>query len=232
MILENKKKYLSRLFKGEIPLIIVFWLWFVFISICIEICLQVNLIRFESEYLQFFIYFMVLIYSIAIFYITFKSASKYTGLKVWSFLAKIIVTINLFFSLALIIEIYKYYFLEDYLIGKDIEDFKNNLPIQVDANSILIDIYKKEKTIFYVYTLIGVDLTEEKSKNIFKKQINDSLCDSETTLSLLKKDYILSYKYTNENDEEIINIETKKENCGDSIYDLDIVSNLLEKQGV
>lgn len=232
MILENKKTYLNKLFNGEIPLVIVFWLWFVFISICIEIFFQMNLTSFESEYLQFSIYFLVLIYSIAIFYITFKSASKYKGLKVWSFLAKIIVTINLFFSLALVIEIYKYYFLEDYLIGKDIEDFKNNLPIQVDANSILIDIYKKEKTIFYIYTLVGVDLTEEKSRNIFEKQVINSLCESETTLGLLKKDYVLSYKYTNENDEEIINIETKKEKCGESIYDLDIVSNLLEKQGV
>ena len=96
----------------------------------------------------------------------------------------------------------------------------------------MIDIYKKDKIIFYKYTLFGVDINDEKSKNIFIKQVQDSLCQSESTLDLLKKDYILSYEYTNENDEKLLNIETKKEDCGENIYDLEIISNLLKKQGV
>jgi hypothetical protein len=232
-MLEKSRIYLNKLISGNVPLIVVFWLWFIFISICIEIFMQIG---FKSDkeniYLEFFVYFLILLYSIFIFFITFKSASRYEGSKFWSFSAKTLVTLNLFFSLAFFIETYKYYFLEDYYIQKDIEDFKKNLPIQVDLNSVLIDIYKDGKSIFYKYTLFGVDLSNEKTKNIFTKQVKDSLCESETTVELLKKDYILAYKYTNENDEELLDIKTKKEDCGESIYDLDIVNSLLKHQGV
>ena len=233
MILERIRIYLSKLINGDVPLVVIFWLWFIFISVCIETFMQVGF-QFNNKniYLELFVYFLILVYSIFIFFITFKSANKYQGSKFWSFSAKTIVTLNLFFSIAFFVETYKYYFLEDYYIEKDIEDFKQNLPIQVDLNSVLIDIYKKEKSIFYKYTLFGIDLSNEKTKNMFTKQVKDSLCESETTLALLKKDYILAYKYTNENDEELLDIQTKKEDCGESIYDLDIVNSLLKHQGV
>mgnify|MGYP003597651769 CR=1 FL=1 len=102
--------------------------------------------------------------------------------------------------------------------------------MQVDSVSILIDIYKKNKTIFYNYQLFNVSLNEEKDKNRFKRQIQNSLCEDEVSLSLLKKDYILDYEYINEKEEKVINIQTKKENCGNSIYDLEILNEVLKKQ--
>ena len=47
----------------------------------------------------------------------------------------------------------KSYFFEDYAIEKEIQDFKESLPIQVDSSSVLIDISKNKKTIFYYYQL-------------------------------------------------------------------------------
>lgn len=175
-------------------------------------------------------YIFILIYSIIIFIIIFRSANRYKGSKVWSFLSKTIITINLFLSLSYSIDIIKFYFLEDYAIEKEITDFKKNLPMQVDSVSILIDIYKKNKTIFYNYQLFNVSLNEEKDKNRFKRQIQNSLCEDEVSLSLLKKDYILDYEYINEKEEKVINIQTKKENCGNSIYDLEILNEVLKKQ--
>ena len=69
-------------------------------------------------------------------------------------------------------------------------------------------------------------------KNKFKKQIQDSLCEDKSTLDLLKKDYILNYQYVGENQEEIVDIKTDKKICGNSIYDLEILSDVLEKQGM
>ena len=51
-------------------------------------------------------------------------------------------------------------------------------------------------------------------------------------MSLLKKDYILDYEYINEKEEKVINIQTKKEDCGKSIYDLDILNEVLKDQGM
>ena len=234
--MNEMKIYFKKLLKGEISLFIVFWFWFVFISFFIEVVFfQIESLSntfYETNYSQLFLYLIILIYSILIFVFVFKSAINYKGSKLWSFLAKVIITINLFISLSYSADIVKFYFLEDYAIEKEISDFKKNLPMQVDSVSILIDIYKRNKTIFYNYQLFNVSLNEEKDKNRFKRQIQNSLCEDEISLSLLKRDYILDYEYINEKEEKVINIQTEKNDCGKSIYDLEILNDVLEKQGM
>ncbi len=233
--MNEMKIYFKKLLKGEISLFIVFWFWFVFVSFFIEVFFQIESLSntfYETNYLQLFLYLIILIYSILIFVFVFKSAINYKGSKLWSFLAKVIITINLFISLSYSADIVKFYFLEDYAIEKEISDFKKNLPMQVDSVSILIDIYKRNKTIFYNYQLFNVSLNEENDKNRFKRQIQNSLCEDEISLSLLKRDYILDYEYINEKEEKVINIQTEKNDCGKSIYDLEILNDVLEKQGM
>ena len=233
--MNEMKIYFKKLLKGEISLFIVFWFWFVFVSFFIEVFFQIESLSntfYETNYSQLFLYLIILIYSILIFVFVFKSAINYKGSKLWSFLAKVIITINLFISLSYSADIVKFYFLEDYAIEKEISDFKKNLPMQVDSVSILIDIYKRNKTIFYNYQLFNVSLNEEKDKNRFKRQIQNSLCEDEISLSLLKRDYILDYEYINEKEEKVINIQTEKNDCGRSIYDLEILNDILEKQGM
>ena len=233
--MNEMKIYFKKLLKGEISLFIVFWFWFVFVSFFIEVFFQIESLSntfYETNYSQLFLYLIILIYSILIFVFVFKSAINYKGSKLWSFLAKVIITINLFISLSYSTDIVKFYFLEDYAIEKEISDFKKNLPMQVDSVSILIDIYKRNKTIFYNYQLFNVSLNEENDKNRFKRQIQNSLCEDEISLSLLKRDYILDYEYINEKEEKVINIQTEKNDCGKSIYDLEILNDVLEKQGM
>jgi hypothetical protein len=234
-MMNEKRSYLKKLLKGEIPLVIVFWLWFIAFSFLLEIILGIEFIEstfVNTYYKEFFLYFLIFVYSILIFTIVYKSANKYEGSKIWSFFAKVLVSINLFFSLTFFIDIVRSHFFEDYAIEKEIEQFKENLPIQVDSTSVLIDIYKKDKTIFYNYQLFEVYLEKTSDRNKFKKQIQDSLCEDESSLDLLKKGYILDYEYINEKEEKVINIKTTKENCGKSIYDLEILSNILKKQGM
>jgi len=231
----HEKSYFKKLISGEISLLVVFWFWFISLSFLFEIAFDLIFIQnqlIDTYVKQFSFYLLLLLYSILIFVIVYKSANKYEGSKAWSFLAKIIVTINLFFSLSFFNDIVTSHFFEDYAIEKDIEEFKSNLPIQVDSSSVLIDIYKENKIIFYNYQLFQVYLEKESDRNRFKKQIQDSLCDDKNSLDLLKKDYILNYEYINEKEEKIINIQTKKENCGKSIYDLEILYSVLEKQGM
>ena len=42
----------------------------------------------------------------------------------------------------------------------------------------------------------------------------------------------LKYNYINEKEEILINITTDKQNCGDSIYDLEILNQIAKKQGI
>lgn len=225
--MERIKKYLKNLFNGNISLAIVFWFWFVFISVLIEYFFNYN-----NNSVNFVIQSILLLYSISIFFIIFKSANKYEGNKIWSFLAKTIISINLFISISYFIEVYKFNFLEDYYIEKEIKSLKGNLPIQVDMNSILVDIYKENKNIFYKYSLNNVDLSLAKNQNILKRKIQESICEDYNTTDLLKKDYVLIYEYTNEKEEKVIDIKTTKENCPKSIYDLEILAEILKQQGM
>lgn len=180
-MIEKSAYYLKQLLNGQISLVIVFWIWFILFSFLIEVFLQSNSI------INIYIDTLFLFYCLFLFYIIFKSANKYKGAKIWSFLAKTIISIYLFFSILIFIDFYKYYFLEDYYLNKDIEIFRESLPMQVDLNSSLIDIYKNNKTIFYKYNLIGFDFSSQKDKNILKKQVQESICDDENTLGLLEK---------------------------------------------
>ena len=140
----KKRNYFSRLLNGEISLTVVFWFWFVFLSLFLEY-LQIEFAEFYivDDIRYFSVYLLLFLYSSLIFFLVFKSANSYQGNKIWSFFAKVLVSINLFFSLTFFIDIVRSHFFEDYAIEKEIEQFKENLPIQVDSTSVLIDIYKK-----------------------------------------------------------------------------------------
>lgn len=236
MTINENKNYFHRLLNGETSLWVVFWFWLIFITFLIEVFFEAIFMdsiyaQNRESYVELIIYIIITIYAIAIFLTIFKTANRYKGFKLWSFLSKIVVTLNLFFSINFFIEISKFYFYDDYDLEKEIENYKGQLPIQVDMNATLIDIYKEKHTIHYKYQLSEVHLEEENLKNKFKKQIQDSLCADFNNLDLLKRDFVLNYNYVNEKEEEIINIVTDKKACGDSIYDLEILNQVLEKQG-
>lgn len=228
----NKKNYFSRLLNGEISLGIVFWLWFVFLSLILEY-LQIEFaeLYITSQFKYFFVYLLLVLYSSLIFLLVFKSANNYNKNKIWSFFAKVIVTINLFFYITTFTEVSKYTFLEDYYIDKEIEAFKKDLPIAVDFNSTLIDIYKEDKDIFYEYNFKNYEELTQKDKEKLKKQVHQSICENANTLELIKKDYVLNYNYVNDN-KKLMEIKTTKKECGDSIYDLEILAEIMKQQGM
>lgn len=235
--MSTNKNYFYKLISGETSLVVVFWFWFIFLSFLIEVFfeiffMQTKYVQNKENYLEFFLYFIILIYSLFILLTIFRTANKYNGSRIWSFLSKALVSINLLFSINFFIEVSKFYFFEDYVLEKEIESFKNKLPIQIDMNSTLIDIYKKDKTIYYKYQLHEVLLDDKFLKNKFKKQIQDSLCEDRSTVDLLKREYTLNYIYVGKKQEEIAEIKTDKKVCGNSIDDLEILNDVLQKQGI
>ncbi|APW65512.1 MULTISPECIES: hypothetical protein [Arcobacteraceae] len=232
----TEESYLKKLIKGKISLSITFWLWFVFISLMINFFIdnsfnEVEFHRNNSEmFFSITIYFLIFIYSIFIFIAVQKSALNYIGNKLWSFLARVIITINLFFSLFQAYDLLRVYFFEDYAIKSEINNFKKSLPLKVDSFSYLINIDIKEKNIYYTYLLDNIEANSKLNINKFKSQVQDSLCEDENTLKLLKKDYVLDYTYVDKNEEKFTNIITNKLSCGKSIYDLEILREILRNE--
>lgn len=237
MLKKNNSSYLKKLITGYISLNITFWIWFVFVTLCINIFIdnsfnQVNYHQNDNEEaFSIIIYLFTFVYSILIFIAIYRSADNYKGNKLWSFLAKVIITINLFFSLFSAYDLLKVSLFEDYAIKSEINSFKDSLPLKVNSFSELIDIGIDEKNIYYTYKIEGMDKKNTKNYNLkkFKSQVQDSLCEENNTLKLLKKDYILNYAYVDRNEKELINIITNKLSCGESIYDLDIIRELIRQ---
>lgn len=99
-------------------------------------------------------------------------------------------------------------------------------------NITLKDIYKDNKTIFYKYVFKNFEDLSLNDKEKLKNQVYQSICENKANLELLKKDYILNYEYINSNDKRIVEIITSKYNCGDSIYDLEILAEIMKQQGM
>jgi len=237
-MIENKNEdrpYLKKLLKGDISLSITFWLWFIFLTLLINIFIDNTFLKISfkktigDEIFSISIYLLTLLYSILIFIAVQKSASKYIGNKLWPFLAKVIISINLFFSLFSTYDLFKVYFFEDYAIKNEINNLKDNLPLKVDSFSYLIDINIKDKNIYYIYQLESI-INSNYNLNKFKSQVQDSLCENENTLRLLKRDYILDYTYIDKDENKLTEIITNKSNCGKSIYDLDILKEILKNE--
>ena len=237
-MIENKnedRSYLKKLLKGDISLSITFWLWFIFLTLLINIFIDNTFLEISfkkttgDEIFSISIYLLTLLYSILIFIAVQKSASKYIGNKLWPFLAKVIISINLFFSLFSTYDLFKVYFFEDYAIKNEINNLKDNLPLKVDSFSYLIDINIEDKNIYYIYQLESI-INSNYNLNKFKSQVQDSLCENENTLRLLKRNYILDYTYIDKDENKLTEIITNKSNCGKSIYDLDILKEILKNE--
>ena len=222
----KKRSYFIRLLQGEISLSITFWLWYVFLSFLINILIDYSI----NESFIIYLYIIIFLYSIFIFISVQRSASKYIGNKLWSFLAKLIISINLLFTLFTSYELLKINFLEDYAIKNEINNLKDSLPLKVDSFSYLIDININDKSIYYIYQLNDIDIKKKFNINKFKSQVQNSLCENENTLKLLKKDYILDYLYIDKDKNEITKIQTNKNKCGKSIYDIEILKEILKNE--
>lgn len=232
---EQKQSYLKRLIKGDIPLSITFWIWFVFFSLILLVFIDFKYSSYEENkttfelFLNFTFYIFTIIYSIFIFIAVIRSANKYKKSTFFSFLAKLAVTINLTFTLFTLMDIVKSSFYEDYALSERIETFKQSLPLRINTFLVLNDIQKDGKVIRYKYNFVKENIFKDKKIKFssFKKRIQDSICYDESKLEFLKKDYSYKHEYYEKDKKLFKEIFTSKESCGPGIYDLDILTELL-----
>jgi hypothetical protein len=139
-----------------------------------------------------------------------------------------------FISLTLFttVNIFKIYYYKDFVITIQINSYKKQLPLNIDSFTKLVHIEKKDYDINYTYKLHLIDKTSyDYDLSSFKNNLHDRLCEDTNSLELLKDDYSLNYTYIDKNKKHIIKIKTTKKECGEGIYDMDIIKELLKKEG-
>ena len=97
------------------------------------------------------IYLLIFVYTILIFIAVYRSADNYIGNKLWPFLSKVIISINVCFSLFSAYDLLRVTIVEDYAIKSEINSFKDSLPLKVNSYSHLTNIGIEEKNIYYTY---------------------------------------------------------------------------------
>lgn len=233
---KNNNGYFKKLLQGDIDLKITFWLWFILFTFTLNTFIDINFDELDiqrtqgEEFFTFLIYLFTVIYSMFIFIAVIRSANKFKGSRTYAFLAKLIVSINLFFSLTTLFDVLKVLFIEDYALQNEINEFKKNLPIPIDSYTSLIDINKEKKDINYTYKLTQLRNQRHIDYSRFKGQIKDSICENEDNLALLKKEYSLNYTYLDNSEKKLFDVTTKKEDCGKNIYDLEILREIIENE--
>lgn len=231
------ESYFRKLIKGYIPLYQTFWAWFICIALIIEIFFDMNLDHINYSNLTFsdsfsiLIYSLSIIYSIFIFLAVFKSANNYKGNKIYSFISKSLVSIYLALNIYVTIDIFKFVFIKDYILNKQINSYQQQLPIIIDSYIKLNNIYKNDKTINYEYEFYGLDKSKDKIPNSYKltRQIQESICIEEN-FDLLYEGYTFKYKYFDKKQNEILEVNTNLSSCPKSFNDINILKEILKTQ--
>ena len=96
----KKDNYISKLWRGNEKLIIVFWIYYSIISIIME---ELVFIKIEESNGYKYVLFISIyyLYSLIMIKILWSTSNNYNGKKVWQVLTKIIIFIDLFGLLVL-----------------------------------------------------------------------------------------------------------------------------------
>jgi len=219
--LEETKKanYLVRLFKGDVRLIITFWVFGVLIGLAINGALSIleanyySLAMKENGMLLIqAIYWLIILYSAFVLIAIWRSAGKYQGSSKWATLARGTVIVNvILFTAAFGIEKYT-----DYALNKEIRMKNKSLPTMVDKETRLDIVTMKDGDMFYHYTLINKiadDYDIERLNNALTSMLKTNACETPEIKSLLEQGRALSHIYWDKESKPILKVVVTLNDC-------------------
>lgn len=217
--LEKKAPFVVRLFRGDVRLVITYWVFGSLIGALLNVAytlIEANYIKVAtSENLlllfQLFSWFTVA-YVIFIYIAIWRSAGKYQGSAVWSVLAKLMVIIG---SLALVGN-----FLQgtnkDTALQNEIDMTNKSLPIKLDEETLFNSMALNNGNIHYNYTLVNwtVDtLDRDTFRTRMMPKLKTNACDSTETRDLLNEHRKLVYSYRDKNGNPVLEVIVSEEDC-------------------
>ncbi len=212
----------------------LFWFYFALITIILreyyfeEKIYIYHIFPSKIDILFSLAFFGFIIYSFTVFVLVLKKSKNTKTNSFLVFIGNLTITLHLAYTTYQSYSLINLTLLKDYHISTQIKELRKTLPISVNSFTDLIDISKNENQISYIYKLnkLKIDI-ETLDLRSFKNGIHESLCNENYSLDVLKHNYTLNYKYLDKNKEKIIDVNTTKEDCGDSIYDLDYLKLIM-----
>ena len=202
-VYESKKNnYLVKLFKGDVPLVITYWIFGVLIG---GVLVRGGYAILEYNYaslaiseagIWFFrvISWLIIVYSVFILIAIWRSAGKYNGNSAWSILARTVVIINIItFSVNIWLGSDT-----DYMVGLEADMMNKGLPVMVDNETRLDSVKIQKKDLYFNYTLVNwikSDIDLEQLNSTMREKIKMNACETSDTRSLLEEGRSLFYVY-------------------------------------
>jgi hypothetical protein len=221
-VIEKVKKdnFIVRLFKGDVPLPITYWIFGILIG---GVGARILLAGIEFNYSQlamdknglFLIqsaYWIIIAYSTFILISIWRSAGKYKGSSIWSGLAIGAVILNALSFTA------NFWMASDseYALNEEIRMMNKSLPTMVDNDTRLDHVSIQEKNIFYNYTLtkwLAVELDLERFNSIMQPKIKTNACEAAETKSLLEEGRSLNYVYRDKDSKPVSKFTVTTSDC-------------------
>ncbi|MDH5218271.1 MAG: hypothetical protein OEX19_11270 [Gammaproteobacteria bacterium] len=215
----SNSNYLLRLYKGEIPLVVTYWIFgvlgnIIFIII-LEAFLKPNMVLIVTYKYGIYLYkcyaWVVFVYFVFIAVCIWRSSNRYSGEKLWPILAKLIVISNLITMAYVLIPKDS-----ETALKRKLEIANESLPAMISERTRIDRVYLLGSNIYYDYTLV-----QELRKNIdiayFKKETKKSLviknCGNEIIFNSMEKDKVYVFVYHDKTGNQFAKVDISVNDC-------------------
>ncbi|WP_417442168.1 hypothetical protein [Idiomarina sp.] len=218
----RKSNFVVRLFKGDVSLPITYWIFGVLIG---GIGSRLALSEIESNFSQLSISDngMLLIYTIigsfgaySLFMLVaiWRSANKYDGSAIWSYLAKFAVILNL---VLFGVNLWKANDTE-YTLKEGLRMVNASLPAMIDKETRLNSMSIEGKSIISRYTMVNWSVEKvkvEEFKSFMREKLTTKVCERDDTRSLLEEGYRTIHAFFDKNSNDITKITLNIDDCSE-----------------
>ena len=215
-----------NLLKGNVKLVITFWLFAVVPGVIYRIIGMV----FEKYYIKliliphmhWLLYLYIIfpfIYFPLIYIAIWKSSNQYTKNKLWPRLAKCTVILGVFFLIIgalLILNQFKHRNDIPYKIKQEVTLISKSLPIKVDAESEIVNVTFINNILSYDYKLTNKEISKLNLpffSVIMKPELLKIVCNNPGLKTYLLNGIRIDYNYVDKNEKQIGNIIIQSNDC-------------------
>lgn len=206
--------FLARLFRGEIPLVVTFWIFGFTANLAFALLFKLiehNVHNPTTGIAALLITLLIvyIIYTVFILTAIWRSASNYIGTPFWAHLARMNVIAGaamLAFSLYAMIPSKPNL---EKQIALQVQQVNKNLPTMLDSETRLNSVYSKSHEIIFTYTLVNFRATETDPTSIInylKANFIYTQCKNEEIQHALSMGITHSHLYLDQNGKKITKI--------------------------
>ena len=216
--------YIFRLFRGDIPLVVTYWIFGVLIG---NVAFTIANTIIEHNYLSIVVnpigeYFITVFIWFAVAYGIFtliavwRSAGKYQGSSTWAVLARVAVILGMLGLVGSLGNSMRQGGTSDYAIEEEIRLINKSLPANIDDETRFDSVSLKGNEVLYNYTLLKRNvetLDIETFNSTISPMVKNNVCSDPGLMSVVKAGKIMIYVYKDRNNVLVSTISVEKSDC-------------------